>query len=104
MARHGWPQATEQRKKRIQECVQDFLNIAGEYAHEIDSWDGELGKFCVNDEMMDFLDSAGLLPRDIGRTNRFATQIQCCIRAGLDVAANPSAGVMGFNVGTLRRM
>ena len=36
--------------------------------------------------------------------HRFEAQISCCIRAGFDVAVAPSAGVLGFTVGTLRRM
>lgn len=34
----------------------------------------------------------------------FADELHCCLRAGLDVAASPSAGVLGFRVGDLRRM
>jgi hypothetical protein len=30
--------------------------------------------------------------------------VRCCIRAGLDVASAPSAGVVGFTIGDLRRM
>ena len=30
--------------------------------------------------------------------------VHCCIRAGLDFAANPSAGVLGFTAGDIRRM
>lgn len=30
--------------------------------------------------------------------------VRCCIRAGLDVASSPSAGVVGFTMGDLRRM
>lgn len=35
---------------------------------------------------------------------RWGTRIRCCIRAGLDVASSPSAGVVGFCVGDLKRM
>jgi hypothetical protein len=35
---------------------------------------------------------------------RWVTPINCCVRAGLDVASSPSAGVLGFNVGDLKRM
>ncbi len=30
--------------------------------------------------------------------------VHCCIRAGLDMAANPSGGVVGFTIGDLRKM
>ena len=34
----------------------------------------------------------------------FRDQIGCCLRAGCDVAGEPSAGVLGFNKGDLERM
>jgi hypothetical protein len=30
--------------------------------------------------------------------------VRCCVRAGMDLASAPSAGVVGFTVGDLRRM
>lgn len=38
------------------------------------------------------------------REEQFCGPVQCCIRAGLDLAVAPSAGVMGFTAGDLRRM
>jgi hypothetical protein len=35
---------------------------------------------------------------------KWGARVRCCIRAGLDMASAPSAGVMGFTVGDLRRM
>lgn len=35
---------------------------------------------------------------------QWAGPVNCCVRAGLDLAAEPSAGVIGFSVGDLRRM
>lgn len=35
---------------------------------------------------------------------RWVTPVSCCIRAGLDMASAPSAGVVGFTVGDLKRM
>lgn len=35
---------------------------------------------------------------------RWADKVRCCIRAGLDMAAERSAGVLGFEVCDLRRM
>ncbi len=32
------------------------------------------------------------------------TDVVCCIRAGADVGASPSAGVVGYSLGTLRAM
>lgn len=35
---------------------------------------------------------------------RWPDAVNCCVRAGLDVASSPSAGVVGFTVGDLKRM
>lgn len=35
-------------------------------------------------------------------TGRFGQMLSSCVRAGFDVAVNPSAGVIGFTVGNLR--
>jgi hypothetical protein len=34
----------------------------------------------------------------------WGSRIRCCLRAGLDLASEPSAGVAGFTAGDLRRM
>jgi hypothetical protein len=34
----------------------------------------------------------------------WGVRIRCCLRAGMDCAVGPSAGVMGFTAGDLRRM
>lgn len=39
-----------------------------------------------------------------GWENRWGNRIQCCIRAGMDLACEPSAGVLGFDICDLRRM
>jgi hypothetical protein len=36
--------------------------------------------------------------------SRFVDPISCCIRAGLDVAVSPSAGVCGYTAGDIRKM
>jgi hypothetical protein len=35
---------------------------------------------------------------------QWVSPVTCCIRAGLDMAVSPSAGVLGFTAGDLRRM
>lgn len=35
---------------------------------------------------------------------QFFGPVRCCVRAGLDVASSPSAGVLGFTIGDLRKM
>ena len=36
--------------------------------------------------------------------DRWESPVHCCIRAGMDVALSPSAGVLGFTVGDIRAM
>ncbi len=38
------------------------------------------------------------------RQEQFCSPVTCCIRAGLDMAVNPSGGVLGFTAGDLRKM
>lgn len=38
------------------------------------------------------------------RDEQFCSPVRCCLRAGLDMASAPSAGVMGFTAGDLRKM
>lgn len=35
---------------------------------------------------------------------RFCDPVSCCVRAGLDLAVKPSAGVAGFTAGDIRKM
>jgi hypothetical protein len=41
---------------------------------------------------------------DERRDDQFCGPVRCCIRAGLDTAVSPSAGVLGFTAGDLRKM
>ena len=36
--------------------------------------------------------------------HRWSSPVHCCLRAGIDVAKSPSAGVVGFVVGDLKKM
>lgn len=37
-------------------------------------------------------------------TYLYCDPVHCCVRAGLDIASSPSAGVAGFTAGDIRRM
>lgn len=56
------------------------------------------------------MEDEGELPkypeREGGETKEsvISDQLACCVRAAMDVACAPSAGVMGYTVGHLRRM
>ena len=103
LARHGWPNATERRKERIAEVVGWFIKEYDSCRENVDGWDGN-GKVYVCEDFSEFLDNHCHRPRDVEVQTRFEMQVASCVRAGLDVAVSPSAGVVGFNVGTLRRM
>jgi len=104
-ARDEWPNMTARRRKKLVWAVKDFLECCEEEIAEIKDWDN--GPSYVCDQMLDFLDMNSWThewPDGIWREGKFADQVSCCFRAGLDVASSPSAGVLGFDVGMLRRM
>ena len=104
MAYHGWPEATDERKAKIAHEVDLFVDGLEDYISEINDWDGNKGSVYVCDELSMFLSDRGYFHEDPDRFHRFETQISCCVRSGFDVAVAPSAGVLGFTVGTLRKM
>ena len=103
LARHGWPEATARRKDRIAEVVDWFISQYEGRPEEVDGWDGN-GKVYVCDDLSEFLGTHCHRPMDVNIETRFERQVSSCVRARLDVAVEPSAGVVGFDVGTLRRM
>jgi|SRR6185369_1250554 len=53
----------------------------------------------------EYIDGASQGGRDYRRWEEtWGNRVQCCIRAGLDLASEPSAGVLGFEICDLRRM
>lgn len=53
------------------------------------------------------MEDEGRLPRfpeGSEKESAMAVNLRCCIRAASDVAASPSAGVLGWNVGDLKAM
>ena len=107
LAWHGWPDATEARKRKIADAVDWFIEMQEPVKEKIDGWDGSgpsNDRYYLCDEVTMFLETQGYYHEDPDKEHRFATQISCCVRAGIDVAVHPSAGVVGFTVGTLRRM
>lgn len=124
---HRW--RTEARRKRVVEEVDHMIDL---FLHnwpleQIGDWDGhctptapgiitqrygrdhvEMAYPC--DEFDRHLEEEGLSHWDernsCERETDFASHVMCCIRAGFDVAAHPSAGVIGsrFTAGMIRRM
>ena len=104
MAMHGFPDATEARKQKILNKVNHFLDRMECVRKETEDWDGNEGEIYVCDWLMDFVDETMHVHEEWGRETKFENQVSCCIRAGFDRAVYPSAGVLGFDVGMLRRM
>jgi hypothetical protein len=109
MARQAFPTATEARRARIVESINEFFSWYDDTdVSEIGGWDD--GPSHIGDEVNNHLSSHQhyryneKIGEEVERGNRFANQVSCCIRAGLDRAVAPSGGVLGFTVGDLRRM
>jgi hypothetical protein len=100
MARHGWPTMTRQRKDEIEQlCAGFFDGYCANSLEEIHDWDDPIGDWV--DEYNEHL-----YWRGEARGERLAQKVRCCLRAGLGAAVEggSGAGVLGFTVGTLRRM
>lgn len=102
-------EVTPARRIKIAKQIRQIIWILENDAADIVSWDGP-GCY-VGDEVSRLLYDAGHNDeRQFKNGNveqiehRFINQVTCCIRAGLDVALTPSAGVLGWTVGDLRRM
>lgn len=103
MARNGWPHLTEHRRTILEQDVREFIEVMRPEMAEINDWDqGPVVHVC--DYVREFFDMHDHYDQYGERHGRYSDQLQCCIRAGLDVAAEPSAGVIGFSVGDVRRM
>lgn len=108
MALRGFPNATPARRMKIAKEVRHILWILEDHIGEFNDWDQ--GPLYVCDEVDRLLSENYCHERWLKngevqeRGNRFFNQVQCCLRAGLDIASAPSAGVLGFTVGDLRAM
>lgn len=108
MALRGFPEATSARRAKVAKEVRRILWILEDEREQIQDWDR--GPVYVGDAVSRVLDDDHYHERELAngeiepRGNRFHNQVSCCVRAGLDLAAGPSAGVIGFTVGDLRRM
>ena len=108
MALKAYPNATPARRAKIAKEVRYVIWCMEADAPEITDWDSAPAYPC--DRVSELLDAkhynervrANGICEPFG--NRFLDQVPCCIRAGLDIASAPSAGVLGFTVGDLRRM
>ena len=134
MADHGWPSTitrTKQHKEIVRPAVEHFFGLI-EHNQEparirIESWDdnrpdyrgakrfdwGYMAKMesCVGDEANRIIEEYRN-PFSCGSSDRlyekwdeqWGARIRCCIRAGLDLVAEPSGGVVGFRKKDIERM
>ncbi len=79
------------------------------------NWDhSDDGEICISDHVTEILGQYGPSERPENEDREMLAweqydqqwlgPIHCCVRAGLDMASAPSAGVLGFTAGDLRRM
>jgi len=117
MARH-YPHATDARRRRLAKEVDYWFEELSdqEYWRHMIDWD--------NSEEMPEMDHYGRTQRydyccdlftesfddhdyhhnNPDREYKFHTQLACCIRAGIDLAGKPAAGVLGFTIGDLKHI
>lgn len=100
---NGYPYATKARKELIAKYVDHFLSCVEGECEEYDSWDGGPSYLCDRfSEWSDCLPGFWRINPRRSENWKFRNQVCCCIRAGIDVVAEPSAGVLGFTAGHLR--
>lgn len=107
MAEHCYPASTEKRKAKILEEVKEYFwwRHYQEDWKEIADWDGNGDDYFLGGQVDDFFEKyTHYSRRKDTYTGRLFSQITCCIRAGFDVAVEPSGGVLGFTAGDVRRM
>lgn len=116
MALRGFPDATEARRTNIARWVEEWFAFLTLKPPAWSSWLGweeseSENRHGAADETFDRWAeelpgySSGVAERYYrGRRWRFLTQILCCVQAGLNMVGKPSAGVLGWTVGDLRRM
>lgn len=102
---------------RVRRLVVDFIEDYRDRADHVNGWDGE-GRYdghgggepqavFVCDDISTYLWDRGLEkdgPNGEDIPVKTGIDIKCCVRAALDMAVKPSAGVVGYTVGDLRRM
>lgn len=107
--------------KIVGDMIDVFLsNYQGKDLANVDCWDGSLmqpgevyadyrGRAAYPCDSLDgYLWDWGLRREDYKtgeeKPSEFADAASCCVRAGFDVAIEPSAGVLGFDMGDMRAM
>lgn len=108
LALNAYPTITDARRNRLVSEVDNFIDMVV-HNHGLEGildWDGNRGSVYVGDELSDYLwnNRYEFDSKDGSRLGNFGNMLSCCIRAGFDVAVAPSAGVIGFTAGDLRKV
>lgn len=120
-----YPGRAKAYREQLEAVVARFLaeyTSNGEDIDDIGGWDGPgNGNGCAGDHASAFAEDVleqefGAPDYHDGRTGngptraferweeRYVSPFRCCVRAGLDLASEPSCGVIGFTAGDLKRM
>jgi hypothetical protein len=106
LAKHGFEGITDARREKIADEVTHiiFCIVRAYPMGDIHDWDGNRGSVYVCDYVDERLSEHyhTKYTTDKEKGNRFLAQVRACVRAGFDVAVEPSAGVIWFTVGDLR--
>jgi hypothetical protein len=127
MAHRGWPHIPRKSRKLVARAVKEVLReVRHDYPlSDVGDWDGYyrdedgrlVDKKCIVGDAVQTTEE-GFNPyywedgkSYRGRSSRnerwydtYWVRVNCCLRAGLDLAVSPSAGVLGFEICDLRRM
>jgi len=112
IAEKGFPNITDKRRERLSKEVRSFLEYLIDFCEReeedegdiLEGWDG--GQ--IEAHMIEYFEQDGfwIETREGVKEGKFYNMLQCCVRAGIDAALNyfKGGGVLGFNLGDLRKM
>lgn len=107
MITHANPDLNEDEQLEARTVAEGILDVAGAEREHIAGWDGQ-GGFYVCDHVANWLADTGHLSWDDVTSERDYTDVgmavACAVRAGLDMACQPSGGVLGYDMDDIRRM
>lgn len=113
MARRGYSELTPARREKLVNEIVDFFDAFG-VAHKhwriIDDWCGTFEvdgySYCLTDEVRGAFEryESHFDRREEAWGGKFLTQITCCISAGFSAAVEANGGVIGFDIGDIKRM
>ena len=108
---------TPQRKVKLLRELKGMFSMVGsngkykehwnpENWRTLSSWDDYYNGTCFCDWFDEFFDEYNHWDEKncIMRDTKFSSMLHCCVRAGLDMAAKQSAGVVGFTKGDIEKM